>query len=163
MNMQSRQVKLYDVARVERAVTGKIYPAGTVYIQVSACRRADLEQFRITKEAGTLEGKFAAIIPIRPVIPEYLQIALENSAEEFMRRYVGSNINIQMSAFDHFTLKWQDDLEAQQFMVDSLAAIRYGMEAEESEINRLQAMKQYFLDAMFARMMKQMEGANALK
>ena len=157
MNMQSRQVKLYDVARVERAVTGKIYPAGTVYIQVSACRRADLEQFRITKEAGTLEGKYAAIIPVRPVIPEYLQITLEKSAEEFMRRYVGTNINIQMSAFDRFTLRWQDDLDAQRFVVDSLSAIRYGLEAEGNEINRLQAMKQYFLDAMFARMLKKMD------
>ena len=160
MNMQSRQVKLYDVARVERAVSGKIYPAGTVYIQVSACRRADLEQFRITKEAGTLEGKFAAIIPIRPVIPEYLQIALENSAEEFMRRYVGTNINIQMSAFDNFTLRWQDDLDAQQFVVDSLSAIQHGLEAEEEAIKQVQAMKQYFLEALFARMMKKMGSTN---
>ena len=160
MNMSSRQVRLYDVAQIERAVSGKNYPAGTVYIQVSACRRANLEQFRITKEAGTLEGKFAAIIPIRPVLPEYLQITLENSAEEFMRRYVGSNINIQMSAFDNFTLRWQDDLDAQRFVVDSLSAIRQGMEAEESEINRLQAMKQYFLEALFARMMKKMGSTN---
>ena len=160
MNMSSRQVRLYDVAQIERAVSGKIYPAGTVYIQVSACRRADLEQFRITKEAGTLEGKFAAIIPIRPVIPEYLQIALENSAEEFMRRYVGTNINIQMSAFHHFILKWQDDLEAQQFVVDSLSAIQHGLEAEEEAIKQVQAMKQYFLDTMFVRMMKKMGSTN---
>lgn len=160
VNMASRTVRLIDVARVERAVTGKIYPAGTVYIQVSACRRADLEQFRITKEAGTLEGKFAAIIPIRPVIPEYLQITLENSAEEFMRRYVGTNINIQMSAFNNFTLRWQDDLEAQRFVADSLSAIQRGLEAEEGEINRLQAMKQFFREALFARMMKKMGSKN---
>ena len=159
MNMQSRQVKLYDVARVERAVSGKIYPAGTGYIQVSACRR--LEQFRITKEAGTLEGKYAAIIPLRPVIPEYLQITLENSAEEFMRRYVGTNINIQMSAFNNFTLRWQDDLDAQRFVVDSLSAIQHGLEAEEEAIKQVQSMKQYFLEALFARMMKKMDGTNA--
>lgn len=143
-----REVGLYDIADVERAVNGKIYPAGTVYVQVSACHRAGLEQFMETTEAGTLESKFAVILPKVPTAPGYLRVALENGADEFMRKYVGSNINIQMENFQFFRLGWHDKVEDQERVATLLGTMEQNICAAENALKELDDMKKYFLECM---------------
>lgn len=148
-----REVGLYDIADVERAVNGKIYPAGTVYIQVSACRKAGREQFMETAEAGTLESKFAVILPKVPTAPGYLRVALENGAEEFMRKYVGSNINIQPDNFKFFRLGWHDKVEDQKRVADILGAMEDHIHATERCLESLSKTKNFFLDKVMSLIM----------
>lgn len=149
MNMQYRDVMLPQIAVVERAVKGRIYPEGTVYIQVSACRRSHLEQFNRLETAGELENKYAAIIPKVPALPEYLWITLNKSAQEFMERFVGKNINIQMESFDCFSLQWHDDLKAQQIVADMVTQVEHEIRETECEMEMIKTAKEWFLATMF--------------
>lgn len=152
MDLQCRDVTLPEIATVERAVNGKTYPTGTVYIQVSACRRSNLEQFKKLEKESAIESKYAVINPIVPALPDYLQITLERSAREFMERFVGTNINIQMEAFNCFSMKWHDDILDQKFVVDALKPIELSIKSVKKEIEAVQLAKRYFLGTMFPKL-----------
>ena len=149
MKLTSRNVLLPEIAIVERAKKDKIYRAGTVYIQVSACRRANLEQFCQLEEPQQIDSKYAVVLPTVPVISKYLRIALEQAAFKFMSQFVGSNINISMESFRFFSLQWHDDLEAQQFVCEMFATVEQSIKAEMQQINMIKATKKYFLGTMF--------------
>nr|DAZ50287.1 MAG TPA: type I restriction enzyme [Caudoviricetes sp.] len=141
-------VRLPEIARVERCRSGVIYPARTVYIQVSACAKNSAKKWHITESAGELPGKFAAVIPTVPVLPWYLKEALEYSADEFFCRYIGSNINIQMELFGFYTLPFYSDLKEQARVVDMLKPIEYDIEYAEKELEAIGDIKKYFLSGM---------------
>ena len=148
MNGWYRWVRLPEVARVERCRSGVIYPARTVYIQVSACAKNSAEKWHITESAGELPGKYAAVIPTVPVIPWYLKEALEYSADEFFCRYIGSNINIQMDLFNFYTLPFYSDLKEQARVVDMLKPVEDDIELVEREIEEIGKIKKWFLEKM---------------
>lgn len=147
-DFKCRKVKLAEIADVERAAKDKIYPAGTVHIQVSACRRSGLEQFRILREAGTIESKYAVIVPKVQAHPLYLCLALERCADEFMHRYVGSNINIQVENFKYFTLEWHDDYNTQKYIAELMGVFDKAIRGEEECIEALTDYKKYMLANM---------------
>lgn len=141
-------IKLYDIADIVRCGGGVIYPAGTCYIQVSACAKNSADKWHITEAAGELLEKYAAVIPKVPIIPLYLREALEFTAEEFFCRYIGSNINIQMDLFKYYTLPFHWDLTEQQKVINVLKPIEEGITVIEREIERLTEFKGYFLNKM---------------
>lgn len=138
------------IADMERAVSDKIYPAGTVYIQVSACRRAGLEQFKITEKEGKIENKYAVVVPKVQAFPPYLVTTLNNSADRFMYRYVGSNINISMNDFKFFELGWHYDINEQKAVMRILQPMEDAIKDVESDISATEQFKAYMLDKMFA-------------
>ena len=145
-----REVKLTDIAIVEKAKKGKIYPAGTVYIQVSAASHIVAEEcFRITKESGTLEHKYAVIKPVVKCHPAYLQMALKAFSEQFMQKYVGSNINIQIESFNYFKLNWRDNYETQVRIAALFENVETQIENEEKVVEKAKQLKRYYLDNMF--------------
>ena len=144
-----RQVRLYDIADVERCRSGVIYPKGTVYIQVSACAKNSAEKWHITETAGELPGKYAAVLPKLPVIPLYLLEVLEYTAEEFFCRYIGSSINIQPELFKYYVIPFHFDLREQQEVLDVLRPIKEDIEAVERDITAWVGFKGYFLQKMF--------------
>lgn len=80
--MTIRRCKLTEIAQIERGTPGKIYPAGTVYIQVSASNG----QVGMTKTPQAIEARYAAIIPQINLIPAYFKIAVERAVPEFMAK-----------------------------------------------------------------------------
>lgn len=144
------RIKLYDIADVVRCGGGVIFPAGTCYIQVSACAKNSADKWHITETAGELPGKYAAVIPKVPVLPLYLREALESAADEFFCRYIGSNINIQMDLFKYYVLPFHWDLTEQQNVIDVLKPIEEEITAVEREIELCEKFKGYFLDKMMA-------------
>lgn len=150
--MICRTLKLTDICEIERARLNKIYPAGTCYIQVSACTKNSVEKWHITKEDGTIEGKYAAIIPKVPCIPEYLLEALERYSDEFFEKYIGSNINIQMELFRYYILPFHFDLTEQKQVLDVLLPIKEDIQLVEEQIDKWQSLKNYFLEGMMAKL-----------
>ena len=151
------RIKLYDIADVVRCGGGVIFPAGTCYIQVSACAKNSADKWHITKTAGELPGKYAAVIPKVPVLPLYLREALESAAEEFFCRYIGSNINIQMELFKYYVLPFHWDLTEQQNVIDVLLPMERAITAVEREIELVQKIKGYCLDKMIAQILPEGE------
>lgn len=145
MNGWYRWVRLQEIARVERCKSGVIYPAQTIYIQVSACAKNSAEKWHITNRAEELPGKYAAVIPTVPVIPLYLKEALEYSADKFFCKYIGSNINIQMELFEFYTLPFHSDLKEQTRVVDMLKPVEDDIELAEREIEAMESVKKWFL------------------
>ena len=80
LDLEYKKTVLADIAAIERA-DGRLYPAKTIYIQVSAARRRN-GSFFMTQEMAKLESKHAVIIPKIEIIPEYLLIALEKAAPD---------------------------------------------------------------------------------
>ncbi len=146
---EPKTVKLTDIADIERGRSGAKYPAGTCYIQVSACAKNSVEKWHITSSDTELPGKYAAVLPKVPVVPQYLREALEYSADEFFCRYVGSNINIQMDMFEGYTLLFHKSTDDQRTCVEMLAPITRDIENEEKEVMLWENLKQYFVASLF--------------
>lgn len=144
--------RLKDICDIERAVSDKIYLPGTNYIQVSACAKNSAVKWHITDKHTTLPGKYAVVIPKVPIIPEYLNEALEFTAEEFFARYIGSSINIQMNLFDFYEVPFYPDKRDQQRVIDTLKPIRQDIAATQKQIEQWAATKGWFMDKMFQQM-----------
>ena len=144
MNLSTKKHRLKDIAEVERARKGQIYPTGTVYVQVSATRG----QLHILKEPGEIEGKYATIIPKIRVYPLYFLIALERAMPRFLARYQ-TTINIQMENFEHFEIELHEDYETQMEIAEIMRQCDRVCENEEKIIEALKSSKKMALGTMF--------------
>lgn len=76
-------VKLTDIATIERAIKGKIYPAGTPMIALSASIEADKGGITFLVKDGEIESRYAAIMPSEEFIPKYIYYAALARYPEF--------------------------------------------------------------------------------
>ena len=147
MNLCDRRiVRLLDVATVERAKVGKVYPAGSTIIQVSATQG----QMRLLQEPSEVETKFAVIQPTdESVFPSYLYFVLEMVIPRFLARYQ-TTINIQVDAFKHLEFEVHNEPETQREIAEAFAKIDERIADEQRAIDRLKDFKSWHLDTMFA-------------
>ena len=147
MNLYDRSVvSLFDVATVERAVTGKIYPAGSTLLQVSATDGRP----RYMGEQGEVAQKFAVIEPDRDrVSPAYLFCALGIAVPPWLARYK-TTMNIQMEAFAHLRLEIHNDRETQEEIARLFSALDDRIDGIQRTISLLGEFKRWHLDTMFA-------------
>lgn len=94
------EVKLEDVAEYARAKKGKVYPAGTSTIQISATRG----QIGYLDKLSEVETKYVAIIPQAGINPKYFNIVMQKNVEEFIYKY-GSGLNIQEKDVGKFPIQ----------------------------------------------------------
>ena len=139
--------KLTDIASVERTKKDYVYPAGTIYIQVSACKRNSEDAWMILTEDSTLEDKYAVILPTIKINPEYLKYSIESVSEEWHERFVGTNINISMDAFKYLVINY-DSLSKDEF-VEKIKEVQFLIEAEQNIINSYKGVKEWYLDKLF--------------
>lgn len=135
--------KLPDIADIERPKKDKVYPAGTVCIQVSASHG----QVHRLKKAGTIESKYAVVIPKISIIPAYFQIAIENMMPEFTAKYQ-STINIQMDSFRYFDIDIHNSMEVQAHICAVNEQVEKVLEIEEKLLEVMEEEKKYYLDAL---------------
>ena len=140
---------LTSLAEVKRTEKGRMYPKGTLYIQVSACKRGGEDAWNILDHESTLEDKYAVAVPKIDIIPKYLQIALDYQTPRWHARYVGTNINISMDAFDFLEVEYDDDLEKQKRYVEMIEAAEKAAEDEERIIEEYKKMKAWYLKKLF--------------
>lgn len=140
-------VKLADVAIIERAKTGKIYPRGCSLIPLSAWQ---IESISFLEQPTEVSGRYAVIIPnITKVLPRYLFMCIQESAPEFEARYV-TGINLQHDILvEHFTIRVHEDFECIEAIENRLEAIDL-MQAQEARVVKcLQGLKAGMLEKMF--------------
>lgn len=140
-------VKLADVAKIERAKTGKVYPRGCSLIPLSAWQ---IESISFLEYPTEVSGRYAVIIPnLTKVLPRYLFMCIQESAPEFEAKYV-TGINLQHDILvQYFTVKVHEDFECIKAFEEQFGAIDRMLDAELSTIKKLKDVKAGFLEKMF--------------
>lgn len=137
--------RLTDIAEIGRPGKDTVYPAGTVYIQVSASNG----QVGRLKKPGTIEGKYVAVRPRIAIVPEYLELAIKEAMPRFRARYQ-STINIQVDSFQYFDVPIHSSTETQLAAIALMEKADEAIQAEEKIVHTLKEEKRYYLDAMMA-------------
>lgn len=138
-----------EIATVERTQKGRLYPTGTVYIQVSACKRAGQDAWMISESEGPLEDKYAVVLPNIEINPKYLKLALEAVTPDWHRRYVGTNINISMDAFKYLKIYYTPNIKEQLEVVEAFSVVDKEIELIEKQIEAEKTVKKWFLRKLF--------------
>lgn len=146
---RSTSVCLTDIADVDRAQKGKIYPAGTIYVQVSATPKYTDEIWNILKQSGELPGKFAVISPKIEIIPAYLVLALTKNTAEWQTRFIGDAINISMELFKDLKVVYHPDIQAQAEILRKISVVDKTIEFESQQVELNKEAKSFFLLKMF--------------
>lgn len=139
---------LTEIADVERSKKGTIYPKGTIYVQISACKKGTEHIWNILSEDGTIESKYAVVRMKIPCIPEYLCVALENVTLEWMHKYVGKNINISLDLFRYLVVRYHSEVREQLEVLAALKPIQDEIELIKEQIAREKETKKWFLGKM---------------
>lgn len=142
-----KTVKLKEIAVVERTKKNEIYPKGTIYIQVSACKREG--KWEILKEGGPLESKYAVVRWKIPVNPIYMYEILNGSVGHWKQKYVGTNINIQMETFTHYELQYHPDMKVQNKYAEAFEKVDRVYQMEKTYTENLKELKKYHQERMF--------------
>lgn len=138
-----KEVKLIDVADIERAKKGKMYDAGCVIIQVSATDG----QIYVLSEIQEVETKYAVIIPKEGVNGYYLKVAIERELLKFLHQNQ-TGMNLQMDSFKALKIKLHNR-ETQDYLGQILKKYDDALEKEREIIEQLKDMKKYYLANMF--------------
>ena len=143
MLLETKRYRLTDVANVERARSGVLYPKWTIYIQVSATHG----QVHQLHKAGAVETKYAIINPKIDVYMPYFKIAFERCVPEFLARYQ-STINIQMGDFRFFEIDLHSDLKTQIEIGSLLGKCNEAENVEKDIVEQLKTLKKIALSKM---------------
>lgn len=136
-------VKLEDVAEYARAKQGKLYPAGTTTLQISATRG----DIGFLFEPGYIHTKNVAIIPQTGIDPLYFNIAMQRNIDLFMHKYA-TDINIQEHEVGKFPI-YLHDYETQKAIVLMFRQLEHEMIVERDTVNALKDLKSNMLKNMF--------------
>lgn len=136
------EVKLEDVAEYARAKRGKVYPAGTSTIQISATRG----QIGYLIEPKGIETKYVAIVPQAGINPKYFNIVMQKNVEEFIYKY-GSGLNIQEKDVGKFPIQLHNK-ETQDAIAKMFGYAEDQEQIAQAEIDNLKSLKQTLLNKM---------------
>ena len=119
-----QEVKLVNIATVERAIKGKIYKMGSVFFPLSAI--GDYSIVSMLTVDGEVETRYAVAFPTVECIPIYFHIAIERSFPLFASKYA-TTINIQKETLKEFRLLWHFDLKEQAKVVECHTCRTYSL------------------------------------
>lgn len=110
---KKERIPIFDIATFERVKKGKIYEAGTVYIQISATDG----KVRYLTENKELETKYGVFIPKSEYIgTRYLYYMLLHEMETFLERYQ-NGININPDIFKYLKVTYHPEVKYQKELV----------------------------------------------
>lgn len=136
-------MKLKDIAHIERAKKGKIYPKYTTIIQISATKG----QVEYTKAEGPIEPHYAVIMPFEDYPPLYFYSMIDMFMPNFYRKYaVGLNIKAHEIGEMEIQLCQKEKMQdIHDFFLESSKLL----EQVERKIEVMQDLKKEQLDALF--------------
>ena len=134
--------KLKEIAQIERAKKGNIYPAGTIAIQISATKGQVIYHDKETE----IESHYVAIIS-NEVNKKYLYIMLKNGIEQFLLKYQ-NGLNLIAEDIGLFEIEILDETK-QKIISDIYFSLEQEVENTKKEIENLKQMKKRFSKDMF--------------
>ena len=138
-----RTVRITDVADIERAKKGKVYPADCIMIGLSATK-GQVEYVSYDREIPT---KWAVVIPNGKTIPKYLFYSVQHAFPAFVHSHL-TGINLQFEELQYLTVKLHP-LEVQQRIVHDFELIEAMEERERKEVEYLKKTKKSYLGRLF--------------
>lgn len=147
MNLsEHRKANIYELADIERAVKGKIYPAGCTLIPLSA---ATSTPNKLTTDEGEIETRYAVVQPHIDVNPVYLFAIIEREYPHFKAKYM-TTINLQFGQLKNLEVEYHPNKKTQNRIAELLEAAEKLSKKEKYVIEKLKKEKAYFLGTMFA-------------
>ena len=141
-----QEVKLVNIAIVERAIKGKIYKMGSVFFPLSAI--GDCSIVSMLTVDGEIETRYAVAFPTVECIPIYFHIAIEQAFPLFASKYA-TTINIQKETLKEFRLLWHFDLNEQAKVVECFSVLNKEIEILEEQIRMEKRAKKAYLSHLF--------------
>ena len=142
---EHRKVNLLDLVEIERAKKYKLYPSGSILIQLSATRG----QMKYMNSSGPADAKYGVItLKDRNINPRYLYFILNMSMSSFLSVYQ-TGLNIVPEVFKFMNLEIHTNRQIQDKiaeMFDDLENIEINY---QKEISKWKDIKQFHLDNMF--------------
>lgn len=136
---------IFELADFERVKKGKIYEAGTVYIQLSATDG----KVRYLAENKELETKYGVFIPKdKKMGSRYLFYMLEYEMPSFLHKYQ-SGMNINPDIFKYLQVTYYLEYKYQKEFAMILDSIQFMYENELDEKEEWEYFKKFHLNGMF--------------
>ena len=134
--------KITEVAEVERAVKGKIYPAGCTLIALSATK----PEPEYAPDSGEIDTRYAVIMP-KKIEPEYLFEAVKWEMPEFLHKH-RTGINLQFSELKHLKVAVIGK-EDQLAWMRAIKKLNDQINETQQEIETMKDMKKFYMNGMF--------------
>lgn len=138
-----RKIRLQEVATIERAEKGKLYPEGCTLIALSATRG----QVEYSAEGGEIESRWAVVVPGEGNDPKYIYHSITRSFPEFLEKYK-TGINLQMEVLDFLEIALHP-IREQKEIVRMLEIVEEKQKKEERLLETWKEAKKYYLGKMF--------------
>lgn len=134
--------RITEIASLERARKGRIYPARSTLIELSAIH----DGVAYLEKSGEVETRYCVVIANIDCVPYYLYLSISKAFPEFMYKY-GAGINLQQGELKNLKVHVHN-IETQAYIAETCVTADRARRAEEAEVERLEDMKKYFLDNM---------------
>ena len=135
-----------ELASIERAQSGKTYPAGCTLYPLSA---SSPELVRYLPEAGPVPSRFAVLNPHDGVNRYYFFLSVQRAAPKFAHEYQ-TGINLQFPVLvKRLKIAYHEDRETQDFVAKSIAKIETAADLVSRQIEADKTAKRRFLQLMF--------------
>lgn len=136
---------ILELADFERVKKGKIYEAGTVYIQLSATDG----KVKFLTESKELETKYGVFLPkTKNIGSRYLFYMLDFEMPSFLRKYQ-NGMNINPDIFKYLQVTYYPEYRYQKELVMILDEIQFMYNQELNEKEQWEYFKKFHLNGMF--------------
>lgn len=136
---------ILELADFERVKKGKIYEAGTVYIQLSATDG----KVKFLTESKELETKYGVFLPkTQNIGSRYLFYILDFEMPSFLRKYQ-NGMNINPDIFKYLQVTYYPEYKYQKELVMILDDIQFMYDQELNEKEKWEYFKKFHLNGMF--------------
>lgn len=139
-NLAYRKIFVSDVCEVERARAGRVYPAGTCYVALSATN-GTVNQLR---EPSEIDGRYAALVPRDARDGDYLRVVLERAFPRWLAAH-RTGINLKFEELATLTVEWHEDADTRREVTEACQRLDGLARAEEATAASLKDVKQYLL------------------
>lgn|SRR5574344_132716 len=147
------EYSFYQVCDIERSKKNKLY-SNAIAIPLSAVdgSRGDILENRmfLIKQPQIIDSEkgLGVITAHDGYDVEYLFYILKQTLQNFLEKYQ-CGININPEIFSFYKLDLHNDLETQKYIASLMNQFEEKQKRENEIINKLQNIKQYYLDNMF--------------
>ena len=84
----------------------------------------------------------------KEILPEYLFLVIERGLPKFVHKYL-TTINLQIDTLNNFEIEYHESVEEQRKIVEMQRKVQEAIEAEEREIEKLKAIKSFYMKNIF--------------